>query len=167
MPGDWRGRLGPSFEFVFHFNRAWRKVNKTVPTKPTKSRKNGHTFRKRDGSLRPTNSPFGQPFKIPDNVIRVSRSTFRGIERDHPATFPVGLPSQIVAAYTAEGESVLDSFMGSGTTGIACVQLGRAFTGIELHEPYFDIACRRIEKALRERSTHTDINIPLCAGAAA
>ena len=43
---------------------------------------------------------------------------------------------------------VLDPFMGSGTTGVACVKLGRKFIGIELDEKYFDIACRRIQDAV-------------------
>ena len=46
--------------------------------------------------------------------------------------------------------SVIDPFMGSGTTGVAAVKLGRKFTGIEIDPGYFDIACRRIEAALRE-----------------
>jgi DNA modification methylase len=48
-----------------------------------------------------------------------------------------------------EGD-VLDPFMGSGTTGVAAVRLGRKFFGIEQHEPYFDIACERIENAQRQ-----------------
>lgn len=48
------------------------------------------------------------------------------------------------------GESVFDPFMGSGTTGVACALLGVPFTGIEIHEPFFDIACRRIEAAQRQ-----------------
>ena len=48
-----------------------------------------------------------------------------------------------------EGVTILDPFMGSGTTGVACVELGRKFIGIEINEKYFDIACRRIEDAQR------------------
>jgi len=47
-------------------------------------------------------------------------------------------------------QTVLDPFMGSGTTGVACMQLGRKFIGIEIHEPYFLIACERIENAQRQ-----------------
>lgn len=47
-------------------------------------------------------------------------------------------------------ELVLDPFMGSGTTGVACVNLGRKFIGIEREPTYFDIACRRIEEAHRQ-----------------
>jgi len=49
------------------------------------------------------------------------------------------------------GETILDPFMGSGTTGVACVKTGRKFIGIELDRGYFDIAVKRIEKALQER----------------
>ena len=45
---------------------------------------------------------------------------------------------------------VLDPFMGSGTTGVACVQLGRSFIGIEIEPRYFDLACKRIEEATRQ-----------------
>ena len=44
-------------------------------------------------------------------------------------------------------ETILDPFMGSGTTGVACIKLGRKFIGIEIEPKYFDIACRRIEEA--------------------
>lgn len=48
---------------------------------------------------------------------------------------------------TLPGATILDPFMGSGTTGVACVKLGRKFIGIEIDEGYFDIACERIRKA--------------------
>jgi site-specific DNA-methyltransferase (adenine-specific) len=66
-------------------------------------------------------------------------------ETGHPAPFPVSLPDKILRSVAAE--SALDPFMGSGTTGVACARLRRAFTGIELEERYFDIACDRIRKA--------------------
>ena len=49
------------------------------------------------------------------------------------------------------GRIILDPFMGSGTTGVACVELGRKFVGIELDEKYFDIACRRTEQAVKKQ----------------
>lgn len=65
----------------------------------------------------------------------------------HPTQKPVGLMSQIVR--WADG-TVLDPFMGSGTTGVACMKLGRKFIGIEIEPKYFDIACRRIEEAWKQ-----------------
>tara|TARA_R110000868_G_scaffold346380_1_gene607423 strand:+ start:43 stop:303 length:261 start_codon:yes stop_codon:yes gene_type:complete len=55
-----------------------------------------------------------------------------------------------IESWTIPGQTILDPFMGSGTTGVACARLGRKSIGIEIHEPYFDIACRRIEAAYRE-----------------
>jgi DNA modification methylase len=54
----------------------------------------------------------------------------------------------IIVGWTAG--TVLDPYAGSGTTGVACVKLGRRFIGIEIEPRYFDIACRRIEAAVRE-----------------
>lgn len=63
----------------------------------------------------------------------------------HPTTKPVRLMERVIEKMPAG--LVIDPFMGSGTTGVACVKLGRRFIGIELHEPYFDIAVERIRKA--------------------
>jgi DNA modification methylase len=56
----------------------------------------------------------------------------------------------LAAAYTSEGETVADPFMGSGSTGVACIKLCRKFIGIEIEPKYFDIACRRIEEAWKQ-----------------
>lgn len=63
----------------------------------------------------------------------------------HPAPFPVELPARILETTTTQ--TVLDPFCGSGTTGVACVKLGRRFIGIECEPKYFDIACKRIRDA--------------------
>jgi len=68
----------------------------------------------------------------------------------HETQKPVRLMRLLVELFSNEGETVLDPFMGSGTTGVACQRLGRKFIGIECNEPYFDIACRRIEEAARQ-----------------
>jgi DNA modification methylase len=52
--------------------------------------------------------------------------------------------------FCKEAKTILDPFMGSGTTGVAAVQEGRKFIGIEIDEKYFDIACKRIEDAQRQ-----------------
>ena len=69
--------------------------------------------------------------------------------RAHPTQKPVQL-MQWCLGFIPDAHTILDPFMGSGTTGVACVKLGRKFIGIEICEKYFDIACRRIEAATRE-----------------
>ena len=66
---------------------------------------------------------------------------------DHPTEKPPELMGHYIGNSTQRGQAVLDPFMGSGTTGVACAKLGRKFIGIELEPKYFDIACERIRKA--------------------
>jgi site-specific DNA-methyltransferase (adenine-specific) len=69
---------------------------------------------------------------------------------EHPAQNPLKLLADWVTKFTDTGETVLDPFMGSGTTGVACVQLSRKFIGIEKRAVYFELACRRIDAARRQ-----------------
>ena len=73
-----------------------------------------------------------------------------GRQGEHPTEKPVPLMMEIVGDFTRPGETVLDPFMGSGTTGVACVQMGRAFVGVERNERWFDLSCRRIEQAYKQ-----------------
>ena len=75
----------------------------------------------------------------------------------HPTQKPVALLEYLIKTYTNEGETVLDNCMGSGTTGVACVNLNRNFIGIEMDDKYFEIAQNRINKALIENDTTTGI----------
>lgn len=68
----------------------------------------------------------------------------------HPTTKPLAWLRWLVGLASLPEETVLDPFMGSGTTGVACVELGRSFTGIEIDKDYFHIACHRIEGAYRQ-----------------
>lgn len=86
----------------------------------------------------------------PKTIIRFGQE--RGY---HPTQKPVPLMEYLIRTYTNEGEIVLDNTMGSGTTGVACVNTGRAFIGIELDPQYFAIAQRRIRAAQDQQSTFT------------
>jgi DNA modification methylase len=72
-----------------------------------------------------------------------------GQRNEHPTQKPVTLMRELVGLFSNPGASVMDMCMGSGTTGVAAVQMGRKFIGIEREPKYFDIACRRIEDAQR------------------
>jgi site-specific DNA-methyltransferase (adenine-specific) len=69
--------------------------------------------------------------------------------REHPTQKPIALMRWCIEQ-VGDAATILDPFMGSGTTGVACVKLGRKFIGIEIEPKYFDIACRRIEEAMRQ-----------------
>lgn len=87
------------------------------------------------------------------DVFRISGGGGVGFQRDlvdHPCPKPVNLMQWAVCRFSLNGETILDPFMGSGTTGVAAVQMGRDFIGIEREPKYFDIACRRIEEAQRQ-----------------
>ncbi len=70
--------------------------------------------------------------------------------RDHPTQKPIGVMRWCIGHLPEPHQTILDPFMGSGTTGVAAVAMGKDFTGIEREERYFDIACRRIEEAQRQ-----------------
>ena len=84
--------------------------------------------------------------KYPSSIIEVSNACQRN--RYHPTQKPVALLEYLIKTYTNKGELVLDFTMGSGSTGVACMNTNRKFIGIELDENYFNIAKERIENAI-------------------
>ena len=82
----------------------------------------------------------------PDTII--TNELGRMEKFDHPCPKPIGVWTKVVNRFSVDGETVTDPFLGSGTTGVAAVRLGRRFIGIELSQSYFDIACKRISAAL-------------------
>lgn len=86
-------------------------------------------------------------YKIKCNVWEYASCSVKG----HPAPFPEQLANDHIVSWSNDGDTVLDCFMGSGTTGKMAVLNNRHFIGIELDEGYFNIAKERIEKSIRER----------------
>ena len=84
--------------------------------------------------------------RVPSSVQEFKRET--GL---HPTQKPVALLEYLIRTYTNEGETVLDFTCGSATTGVACLNTGRRFIGVELDEGYFDIAARRLEAAAAQK----------------
>lgn len=70
-------------------------------------------------------------------------------DRVHPTQKPVSLMEWCLG-FVPRAETILDPYMGSGSTGVACARLGRAFIGVEIDPSYFDAACRRIDEAYRQ-----------------
>lgn len=161
LPGDWNGRMSPAFEFVFHFNRHARRPNKIVPCRWAGHVNSSHGgMRAKDGTVGDwQHAGQGvQDFRIPDNVLRITRHKARGIETEHPAVFPVALPDFLMRAYTDEGEVVFEPFCGSGTSILAGQRTGRKVRAIELAPSYADLAIARW------RLLHPDLPVRLDGG---
>jgi DNA modification methylase len=75
--------------------------------------------------------------------------------KEHPTQKPVAVMEWCLG-FLPDAHTILDPFMGSGTTGVACAKLGRRFIGIEIDPGYFEIACRRIDEAYRQRDLFRD-----------
>ena len=148
--GALKTRYCPVFEYMFiiakgtpTFNPLKDRVNKTAGSKISGG------IRNIDGSIKPKSTignvirEFGQRFNIWE--IYPVRQTG---EANHPAPFPLQLATDHILSWSNEGDTVLDPFLGSGTTGVAALQLNRNFIGIEKVQKYFEIAETRIGAAL-------------------
>lgn len=150
MPGDWNGRLAPAHEWVFHFANKPRHAAKTEECKL--AGQVTHAVGVRSGLRAPDGvvskwSNEGQPtasHKIPDSVIRCNPA--KGGSAGHPAPYSVEFAAALVKPYASTAEVVIEPFCGSGTTIVACEQLGRACYGIEIEPAYCDVAVTRWQK---------------------
>jgi len=145
LPGDWAGRLAPSFEFIFHFNRKSKKPEKTKEKKPENiAVRHGTGLRGKNGKTMKISSPEAglQTHKIPDSVIRVTRHAARGIEMAHPAVFSVALAEEMLLAWPG---IAYEPFLGSGSALIACEKTGRKCYGMEIDPHYCDVILKRWE----------------------
>jgi len=103
----------------------------------------------------------GSPFELAwsnktsgyDKIVRVLHGgvvNADGGKRFHPTQKPIEVMKACIEWVAKEAQTIMDPFMGSGSTGIAAVQMGKRFIGIECNADYFDIACKRIEEAQRQ-----------------
>lgn len=146
-------RYHPAFEYMFVFSKgAPANFNgiKDWRNKWSGSKMHG-TDRLADGSTKRING-HGKP--VPEYGLRrnwwVISNPYTGETNGHPAPMPFSLASDHIETWTLPGQTVLDPFLGSGTTGVAAVKLGRKFVGIEIDEGYFEGACERIRKAQKQ-----------------
>lgn len=143
-------RYAPVFEYMFILSKG-----KPKTFNPIKDRKTIHpncklrgTIRNPDGTTKrmsgegKTYGEYGQRYNVWDITPECSSK-----ERCHPAQFPVQLAKDHIISWSNKGDTVLDPFLGSGTTGVAAYQTGRNFIGIEISEDYFDIAKKRIKES--------------------
>ena len=139
------------FEYMFVFTKGTPKAGVLIcdrknTTKPRVSiESQGHRFQ--DGQTKGQRvikrKAHGKRF----NIWKYHES---GTRIDHPAVFPIKLAQDHIISWSDEKETILDPFMGSGTTGVAAVRLGRKFIGIEREPKYFDIAVKRIKAEMEQ-----------------
>ncbi|AGA66074.1 DNA methylase N-4/N-6 domain-containing protein [Brachyspira pilosicoli P43/6/78] len=86
--------------------------------------------------------------KIETSIMRCNREWYK---YQHPTQKPVALMERIVKLISNENDTILDPFMGGGSTGVACINVNRKFIGIELDDEYFDTAVNRITKAYQDK----------------
>ena len=160
---------------MYRYDWIWEKTKATLFTqckkRPLNANENILVFYKKQPTYNPQMS-VGVPYKArkkikqsdewafgtvrnDNNGTRYPRTVirFKSGDRDgkcHPTQKPVALLEYLVKTYTNEGDVVLDNCMGSGSTGVACVNTNRHFIGIELDEGYFNIAKKRIEEAVND-----------------
>ena len=140
------------FEYMFVFTKGKQKTHNLIKDRPNKYV--GSRIKKKkqkDGTYKE------QHFKADEFGVRYNywiydtgsgKSTKDKIAFKHPAVFPEKLAEDHIISWSNEGDTILDCFMGSGTTGKMAVLNNRHFIGIELDEGYFNIAKERIEKAI-------------------
>ena len=113
-------------------------------------RKNNRTNGKNDTNFKSDNSGtwINEGKRTPTTIRKINRVSAGGKKPLHPTEKPIELMEWIIKSYTNEDDLVLDFTMGSGSTGVACMNLNRKFIGIELDENYFNIAKNRIENTI-------------------
>ena len=154
-PFQHKNRYIQDFEYMFVFSKGAKKQanlicdrkNKWAGTQVhgTERQRNGNTKNLSETQKSKCVKEYGARFNIWD--IPPDKNNKTG----HPAVFPLQLATDHIRSWCNEGDTVLDPFMGSGTTGVACVNTLRKFIGFELDDQYFEIAENRIKSALRDR----------------
>lgn len=141
---EWIFVFGTEF---YEINQTWEKQEASI-NKKQKVQK----MRQKDGSTKYTTiGDTSNKYKQMESVLQLNPEV-GAIRKSHPATFPVGLPSEYIQAMTDKDDIVIDPFCGSGTTLIACEQLDRVCYGMELDPKYCDVIIKRWETLTGEKA---------------
>ncbi len=159
-PGKWPNRFRDAWERCLHFTKIKKfKMYQEAVMVPVgdwgedRLKNLSETDKIRDNSK--TKSGFGKNISnwltrdkvYPTNVLHLATECSN---KNHSAAFPISLPSWFIKLFTKENDVVLDPFIGSGTTAVACLRLNRNFIGVEIKEEHCELAKERIKSELRK-----------------
>ncbi|CCD30071.1 DNA methylase N-4/N-6 domain protein (modular protein) [Candidatus Glomeribacter gigasporarum BEG34] len=175
MPGFWPTRLRDGWEYLFHLAKTQRPyVNHEAVKRPIAASSWNRIQRIQPHEYAPHLSETGSGFRramrawigkthvLPDNVLHVSPEARN---KGHPAVYPVALPRFFIRLLTKPGDLVVDPFAGSGTTGIAALQLQRRCLLIDNHYPYCVLAAQRIRAETGVHASGEYLSAPVPARA--
>jgi site-specific DNA-methyltransferase (adenine-specific) len=145
-PPTQRNRYQQKFEYMFVFTKGSPSAFNPLKEKSQTAGRIRKTHRSKTGNheLNEEGEYTTKDYKMIGNVWDINICSEKGIK--HPAKFPLKLAEDHITTWSNKGDVVFDPFAGSGTTGVACVNSGRSFIGIELDQDYFNIANNRIEE---------------------
>jgi site-specific DNA-methyltransferase (adenine-specific) len=156
-PGKWPNRFRDAWERCLHFTkqRKFKMYQDSVRVPmgtwaKTRLKRLSPTDLKRDESKvssgfgKNVSNWLGKNWVYPTNVLHLATEC---ANRSHSATFPVSLPEWFIKLLTREDEIVIDPFIGSGTTALACIKLNRHYLGIELQDKYYNLALKATKGA--------------------
>jgi DNA modification methylase len=154
-------RVGKTVECVSVFYKSQCTYNpqmvKYEGKKRTNKVKNGKMGLLVDAQEKMVKEYIDNGLRYPTQVLKMQRDVLTS--NIHPTQKPVELMEYLIKTYTNEGDTVLDFTMGSGTTGVACVNTGRDFIGIELDENYFNIGLNRISDRIKEIDSDYEVEV--------
>lgn len=146
MPQVKQPRYNQCFEYMFIFSKGKPKTFNPIMVDCKSANKEYKSTCKKitKGRERTYKEFIINKQKIDNNIWEFAVSQNK---TKHPAVFPIELPLRHIQSWSNDGDIVLDPFMGSGSTGVACINTHRKFIGIELNETYYNLAKERIENA--------------------
>lgn len=160
MPQVKQPRYSQDFEYMFVFSKGKPKTFNPIMV-PCKCAGQNYdsTCKNMGGENGRTEKHFTiNKEKVDSNVWDIAIAQNK---TDHPAVFPIEIPLRHIKTWSNEGDVVLDPFMGSGTTGLAALELGRKFIGVDLNKDYCRMAEKRI-KEYEEKTLHADKGANIC-----
>jgi len=143
-------RVGKTVESISVFYRKQCTYNPQMVKYDGKPRsnkvKNGTLGELTDNAVKKVKEYKDTGWRYPTQVWKFQRDCLKS--NLHPTQKPVALLEELIKTFSNEGDTVLDNCMGSGSTGVACLNTGRMFLGMELDEGYFEIAQKRLEEVM-------------------